>query len=99
MLPLENSPGQTGRTPRYIIRKIRLAHCKRGPERCAKCREMDEERICLLDVCPPDYGLLQRPVIQVGDTWREYDVVRSFENAGEARDYAAEHHISDVELE
>lgn len=88
---------------RYIIRKIRLAHCKRGPDRCQKCKEMDQGRFCLLDVCPPDAGLMQRRVIQVtveGEaTWREYDVVRSFEGAAEALAYAAEHQIVDVALE
>ena len=29
---------------RYIIRKIRTAHCKRGPERCVKCKEMNVEK-------------------------------------------------------
>ncbi len=85
-----------------IIRTIRMAHCKRGPERCSKCREMNVERICLLDVDPPQQGELQRRVIEVeidGErVWREFDVVRAFENADEARAYAAVQHIQDVEL-
>jgi hypothetical protein len=44
--------------PRYIIRRIRLAHCKRGPDRCDKCEEMEAERICLLDIAPPDAGMV-----------------------------------------
>ncbi|MBN1935018.1 MAG: hypothetical protein JW934_10155 [Anaerolineae bacterium] len=86
----------------HIIRTIRMAHCKRGPERCEKCREMNVERICLLDVDPPRQGELQRRAIEVeidGErTWREFDVVRVFETVGEARDYATVHHIGDVEL-
>ena len=87
---------------RYIIRKIRLAHCKRGPRLCEKCREMDEERICLLDISPPDYGLMQRRVIEVeidGErTWREFDVARAFESAEQARRYAAEHGLDDIAI-
>ena len=87
---------------RHIIRKIRLAHCKRGPSICAKCREMDVEKICLLDICPPHMGEIQRRVIQIstgGETaWREFDVVRAFESKEEARKYADENAIGDVEL-
>jgi recombinational DNA repair protein RecR len=81
----------------YIIRRVRLAHCKRGPERCEQCRAMDEERICLLDICPE--GEMQRRVIQVGEDgpWREFDIVRSFRSEEEAQAYADEHGIGDVE--
>ena len=48
---------------RHVIHRIRLAHCKRGPEVCPRCREMDEVRICLLDVEPPGRGLEQRRVM------------------------------------
>ncbi|MBN1977922.1 MAG: hypothetical protein JW918_11010 [Anaerolineae bacterium] len=84
----------------HIIRKIRLAHCKRGPEVCEKCREMDVERICLLDISPPDAGLVQRRVIEVtieGEkAWREFDVVRAFADEEEAAAYAAQNGIEDV---
>ena len=87
--------------PRYIIRKIRLAHCKRGPEACEKCREMDAERICLLDICPPHPGEVQRRAISVAvgteRVWREFDVAMVFECEEDARAYAAEHGIEDVE--
>ena len=86
----------------YIIRKMRVAHCKRGPELCEACREMDVERPCLLDIAPDDAGLMQRRVIEVevnGETeWREFDIVRSFESEGQARAYADEHGIADVAL-
>jgi hypothetical protein len=87
---------------RYIIRRIRLAHCKKGPSLCDKCREMDAERICLLDICPPRVGEIQRRAIQVnregGKVWREFDVVRAFENEEEAKEYADRHVIEDVEF-
>ena len=86
----------------YIIRKIRIAHCKKGPSICDKCRAMDAERICLLDICPPRVGEIQRRVIQVnmeGETvWREFDIVRAFESDEEAREYADHHAIEDVEF-
>jgi hypothetical protein len=88
---------------RYIIRRVRLAHCKRGPAVCAKCREMDQASICLLDISPPRPGEIQRRVIRVslgGEmVWREYDVVRAFISQEEALEYAEEHGIADVELE
>ena len=87
---------------RHIIRTIPTVHCKRGPQRCEKCREMNTERICLLDIDPPQPGMMQRRTIEVkidGErVWREFDVVRAFESAEEALAYAAEHHIQDIEL-
>ena len=89
--------------PRYIIRKLRMAHCKRGPEHCEQCRKMDVEKICLLDISPPHPGEMQRRVIAVRhgeeQVWREFDVVRTFDSKAKARQYAAEHSIADVELE
>lgn len=85
---------------RRVIRRIRTAHCKRGPSICAACRDADQEVICLLDVCPPDAGRVQRRVIEVvvdgQAAWREYDVVRSFASEDEARRYAVEEGIADV---
>jgi hypothetical protein len=87
---------------RYIVRKIRLAHCKRGPSVCEKCRAMDVERICLLDICPSNEHDMQRRVIQVTidgeQVWREFDIVRVFESAAQAEAYAREHALSDIEL-
>ena len=84
----------------HIIRKIRIAHCKKGPSLCEKCREMDRRRICLLDICPPRVGEVQRRVIEVHRdrerVWREFDIVRTFESEAEALEYAAEHAIDDI---
>lgn len=82
----------------YIIRTVRIAHCKRGPERCDQCRAMDAERIGLLELYPPGVGEMQRRVIQVGGDWREFDVVRVFEDEEEAWAYAGQHEIKDVEI-
>ena len=87
---------------RYVIRKMRLAHCKRGPSLCEKCREMDVEKLCLLDICPSNMGMMQRRVIEVeyeGEmTWREFDIVKTFETEEEAREYAEANGIGDVEI-
>jgi len=80
-------------TPTLILRRIRLAHCKRGPDRCETCRAWDVGRWCLLDVSPSDPGMVQRRVIEVeleGELqWREYDVVRAFDDEAAARSYVA----------
>ncbi len=87
---------------KLIIRKMQSAHCKRGPAVCEQCREMDVEKPCLLDIDPDDRGLMQRRVIELvldGEiVWREYDIVRSFTDEQEAREYAAIHQIADIVL-
>lgn len=86
----------------YIIRRLRLAHCKRGPSRCDVCREMAVPRICLLDISPPQAGQMQRRVIEVGtgaeSEWREFDIARAFDSEDEALEYAAGHGIDDVDF-
>jgi hypothetical protein len=86
----------------YVIRKVRLAHCKRGPDRCEECRTLDAERICLLDVCPPHEGEIQRRVVKLMrdgvETWREFDIVMVFESQEAARSYAVEHAVEDIEF-
>ena len=63
---------------------------------------MNVEKISLLDISPPRPGEMQRRVIAVQhggeQVWREFDVVRTFDSDAEARRYAAEHSIEDVEL-
>ncbi len=79
-----------------------MAHCKRGPERCEKCREMEAGRICLLEIAPPDAGMMQRRVIEVtvdGESlWREFDIVRSFDDEEQAITYARENGVGDIEV-
>jgi hypothetical protein len=88
--------------PLYVIRRIAMAHCKRGPARCEKCRAADTTKLCLLDVEPPDPGRVQRRVIEVAiggaKSFREFDVARVFESEEEARRYAAENGIGDAEF-
>lgn len=86
--------------PRHIIRTIRLAHCKRGPDACEECRELESEMICLLDLYAAGEGNMQRRVIEVvcqgKQTWYEYDILRTFDTRIEAMLFAEEHGIEDV---
>jgi hypothetical protein len=88
--------------PRQIIRRIRMAHCKKGPSRCAKCREAGAAAICLLELWPPDEGTAQRRLIALDRggqrVWYAYDVIRRFAAEGEARAFAEQNAIDDVEL-
>ena len=81
----------------YLLTAVTLAHCQRGPERCEKCREMAVEQICLLDICPPDQGLVARRVIEVivdgQSEWREFDIIRTFDSWEEARSYLRSENI------
>jgi hypothetical protein len=64
---------------------------------------MDVERLCALDIDPPDQGMIQRRVIEVtidGDpVWREFDIVQVFEDEQAARAFAAARGLDDVDLE
>lgn len=59
-----------------------------------------KNRFCLLDVCPPNRGMVARPMIpyKTNDkvTYLEYDVIKVFENAAQAKKYAEENKITDV---
>ncbi len=78
----------------HLIARIRLAHCKRGPERCPTCREWDGGAWCLLDVDPPGAGRQQRRTLEVElegrRQWREFDVIRVFADERQARDHGQE---------
>lgn len=56
----------------------------------------------MLDIAPPDEGMVQRRVVRVSregeEVWREYDIVRSFETQAEALAFANEQGIDDVEF-
>ena len=75
-----------------VIREMTVPHCKRGPQRCDICRKNTQTQFCLLDLNPPNQGMVQRPVIELSisgkPVFKEYDVVRVFKSAEEAREYA-----------
>ena len=75
----------------YIIRKISVPHCARGPLRCEKCKEaVKKEEICLLKAYI-EPGEIARPMIEIYKNGKnflcEYDVVETFKNENEAADY------------
>jgi hypothetical protein len=78
---------------KFVIKKLSVPHCKRGPENCELCKKNSEPRWCLLDVDPPDKEMVQRPVIELTiDGERHffvYDVIKSFASEEEARRYMA----------
>ena len=96
------APRESLPVPRYVIRTIRFAHCKRGPDVCPECRELDAETICLLDLCPPRQGEVQRRMVELDregePVWREFDISRSFDTKVEALAYAEVHGIEDVQF-
>ena len=76
-----------------IIRKVLYPVSKRRtPEQ--------KMRIALLDICPPNKGMVARPMtsLKVDDDFvmYEYDVAQVFETEAEAKKYAKENNISDA---
>ncbi|OGK05585.1 MAG: hypothetical protein A2W80_17790 [Candidatus Riflebacteria bacterium GWC2_50_8] len=82
------------RKMKYLIKKMQVPHCKRGPERCEICRKTNEPRWCLLDIDPPDKEMVQRPVLDLTiDGERHflvYDVIKSFDSEEEAGKFLSE---------
>lgn len=87
--------------PRFVIRRLHLPHCARGPARCERCRDQGPAAICLLDT-RPEPPEAARPVIALsaGGTavHRPYEVVRTFASEDAARAHASAHGVLDVEL-
>jgi len=97
------APGEPQLGPRNVIRRVRQVHCKKGPERCAVCQEMNTGVIALLELRVPGSDGLQRRLIQIesmGSTaeWWEYEIVRVFASESAAQAYAAEHAVDDVQF-
>ncbi|MDF1538984.1 MAG: hypothetical protein P1Q69_08775 [Candidatus Thorarchaeota archaeon] len=85
-----------------IIRVLSPPHCARGPKGCDKCREAAKiKEICLLRIFF-DGGMIARPMIEIerdgSKSLHEFDVLRRFETADEALQYASDNNIQDVDL-
>jgi len=81
----------------YVISKIFVPHCARGPKRCEKCKQMAEEKkYCLLQIYFQG-GTIARPVIELEKDdkrqWYEFDLHKTFTDENEAKMYANEHEI------
>ncbi len=91
-----------GQPGRHLIRRMSLPHCKRGPMRCPKCKAGEgRDAFVLIDIQPPNAGLVQRPVIELTlqgkKLFCEYDVVKVFDEEKEARAFAETHCLTDCE--
>jgi len=88
---------------KFVIKKLSVPHCKRGPERCELCKKNSEPRWRLLDVDPPDKEMLQRPVIELSiDGERHflvYDVIKSFASEEEARQFEKTSNLHDIHFD
>ncbi len=91
-----------GRKMKFVMTKLSVPHCKRGPERCELCRKSSESRWCLLDVDPPDKQMVQRPVLDIEiDGERHffvYDVIKSFVSEEEALTFLKSSELTDIYL-
>jgi len=70
--------------------------------RCAKCKAGEGQIVfSLIDVFPPNRGMVQRPVTEVTidgtKQYLEYDVVKVFATEAEARAFAAQHQLTDCQ--
>lgn len=70
-------------------------HCARGPKLCNKCKVAEENpKICLVEVFLQP-GMVTRPVgkfpIGSKEEYHEFDVVQTFPDEAEAREYARVH--------
>jgi hypothetical protein len=81
-----------------LIRTMKALHCARGPQRCAKCKAADATAPVpkLLDLCP--WGEFARPTVELvrdGEAQvRVFDVMRSFANVSEAREFATRNGVT-----
>jgi hypothetical protein len=79
----------------FVIKKMTLNHCARGPQLCEKCKEMAKDpKYCLLKLYTETDGKVARPVVEVYfgrmKKFCEYDVVKVFSSKDEALFYSKE---------
>ena len=95
-LLIAQSPASAAKTDCQIIKNIAQVHCARGPERCARCREMSANaKYSLLNICPKSPAARRVTEVDLNGQkeWREFEVERTFDSVAEARAYATAHHI------
>ncbi|MHA1298484.1 MAG: hypothetical protein ACTSO9_03470 [Candidatus Helarchaeota archaeon] len=85
----------------YVIRKMALPHCARGPKWCEKCAEAAKnKRTYLLEVYF-DPGTMARPMIEISVQGEKmlnvYDVIKEFKTEEKAREYAKENGLYLIE--
>jgi len=80
-----------------IIKRMPKIHCARGPQRCRKCKEyQDDISFCLIRV----YLEIQneaRPITEIYVGCRrikgEYDIMKTFDSDEEAKEYAIKNNL------
>jgi hypothetical protein len=79
----------------FLIRKILLQDKKPRPQ---EARKEYPEKYCLINLCPEDYGKIQRRITEVywegKKTWREFDVEKQFASEEDALAYSRENKIA-----
>lgn len=87
-----------GRVRYYIPKRVRRSDGKINPP-----PEEDMKRLCLLDTCPQNAGKGASPMVTLERdkkvVVRPFDIIRVFENRGEAEEFARKNFIKDVLLE
>ncbi len=80
-------------TPCKIIRMARYPVTQTNPS-------ASKLEICLIDLCPPNKGMMARPMypMMIGGEIKmfEYDIEKVFKTEKEAREYAAKNGITDI---
>ncbi len=83
-----------------IIRVIEGVHCAKGPKGCKKCADAGIQiKLCLIRIYKTASSE-PRPVIELerkDQQYFTYDVLKCFDTIKQARDYAEENEIWDVE--
>lgn len=83
-----------------IIRVIEGVHCAKGPKGCKKCQDAGiQNKLCLIRIFK-EASEEPRPVIELereDQQYFTYDVLKCFDTIQEARDYALENDVWDVE--
>ena len=84
-----------------IIRVIEGVHCAKGPKGCKKCADAGiQNKLCLIRIFK-EASEEPRPIIELPERedqqYFTYDVLKCFDTMEQARNYAQEHEIWDVE--
>lgn len=80
--------------PTYLIKKLTIFHCKRGPKRCYMCQEQRAEKFCLLKICPDEVtGRMIQVKVGNRNLLCKIEIIRIFDDSLEAEIFAQEKDI------
>ena len=99
-MELDEIPKDLGED-KYVIRKMSLPHCAKGPKGCKKCAEAAKDKKIYLLKVYADPGTMARPIIEVNihgeKFWQVYDVVQSFATEKQAKEHAKKNGLNLIE--